>query len=393
MSPNQKPLIIAGSLLAFVVIVGGGLFALYRFNNDRSTTHSQSSTESIQQLYHDQIAGPPVLKAKATELQRTYITAHLEHKIKKGKNVLWCTTFQIAWNELCKLNGEPIQMANAPEMVTILNKQSVTRTDLDEDSYIAMAGIRGDGIIARIEKALEEKFHGQASPNDVLPLLRQTPTDFWITYCYLFKHLPFRYDFDRLPEGLSFSRDKVQCFGFDRKWKQHTFGLVGQVRARDYRNPDDFIVELITQSKTDRLILAKIHPETTLSQTIATVQKRMTRGKRASIVPQSSLMIPVLNFDLLRSFTELYDKTIRSNNPNTAGTPFVLALQQIRFRLDEKGAVLKSEAGAAGGGLDLPRPLNLIFNKPFLIMIKKTNAEMPYFALWVDNTELLVPFE
>ena len=391
MSPNQKPLIIAGTLLAFIVIVSGGIFALYCFNKGSSAAH----TESIRQLYHDQIAGPPVLKAKATELQRTYITPHLEHKIKKGKNVLWCTTFQIAWNELCKLNGEPIQMANAPEMVSILNKQSVTRTDLDEASYIAMAGIMGDGIITRIEKALEEKFHGQSSPNVVLPILKQTLTGFWITYCYLFKHLPFRYDFDRLPQGLNFSRDKVQCFGFDRKWVQHTSGLVGQVRVRDYRNPDDFIIELITQSKTDRLILAKIHPETTLSQTIMTVQKRLTRGKRASIVPQSSLMVPVLNFDLLRSFTELYGKPIRSNNPNIAGTPFVVALQQIRFRFDEKGAVLKSEAGGAGGGGSpkKPRPLNLIFNKPFLIMIKKTDAEMPYFALWVDNTELLVPFE
>ncbi|MHC4110242.1 MAG: hypothetical protein ACYSUY_04155 [Planctomycetota bacterium] len=387
MSPNQKPLIIVGTLLAFIIIVGGGIFALYCFNKG---TH----TESIRQLHHDQIAGPPVLKAKATELQRTYITPHLEHKIKKGKNVLWCTTFQIAWNELCKLNGEPIQMANAPEMVSILNKQSVTRTDLDEASYIAMAGIKGDGIIARIETALEEKFHGQASPNVVLPILQQIPAGFWITYCYLFKHLSFRRDFDRLPQGLNFSRDKVQCFGFDSKWKQHTFGLVSQVSVRDYINPDDFIIELITQSRTDRLILAKINPETTLSQTIEAVQKRLTNGKRAPIVFQSSLMVPVLNFDLLRNFTELYDKPIRSNNPNIAGTPFVLALQQIRFRLDEKGAVLKSEAGGAGGtGPPKPRPLNLIFNKPFLIMIKRTDAEMPYFVLWVDNTELLVPFE
>ena len=35
---------------------------------------------------------------------------------------------------------------------------------------------------------------------------------------------------------------------------------------------------------------------------------------------------------------------------------------------------------------------NLVFDKPFLVMIQRTGASQPYFALWVANAELLVPF-
>jgi hypothetical protein len=33
----------------------------------------------------------------------------------------------------------------------------------------------------------------------------------------------------------------------------------------------------------------------------------------------------------------------------------------------------------------------LIFDGPFLVMIQKAGSQNPYFALWVDNAELLVP--
>lgn len=31
----------------------------------------------------------------------------------------------------------------------------------------------------------------------------------------------------------------------------------------------------------------------------------------------------------------------------------------------------------------------MIFDKPFFIMLKKTNSQNPYFGLWVANTELM----
>ena len=73
--------------------------------------------------------------------------------------------------------------------------------------------------------------------------------------------------------------------------------------------------------------------------------------------------------------------------------PIVLAMQSIRFRLDENGAVLKSEAAVKVADKPLKKPRQLIFDKPFLILLERHGAEQAYIALWVDNPELLAPFK
>jgi hypothetical protein len=73
----------------------------------------------------------------------------------------------------------------------------------------------------------------------------------------------------------------------------------------------------------------------------------------------------------------------------------VSALQTIKFEMNEKGVELKSEAHIAfGGGREgePPRKHIMIFHQPFLVLLERTGARMPYFALWVDNPELLVPW-
>jgi hypothetical protein len=91
------------------------------------------------------------------------------------------------------------------------------------------------------------------------------------------------------------------------------------------------------------------------------------------------LFIPVIDFDVLRDYTEL-------TGPDSI---LDVALQQTRFKLTEKGAVLKSEAAIATRAASFK---NLIFDKPFLVLIQRADASQPYFALWVANAELLVPF-
>ena len=68
------------------------------------------------------------------------------------------------------------------------------------------------------------------------------------------------------------------------------------------------------------------------------------------------------------------------------GIPVVEAMQTIEFRLDRSGAMLESEALVAIAAI----PRNFVFNRPFLISMKKRDADRPFFVMWVDNAELLV---
>jgi len=336
---------------------------------------------------HAEIAGQPDLKADANQLKYTIVTPHLEQQIASNMNVLWCSTFQLAWNELCDLTGGPIVMESPPAMVPILNKRSASKEDLDQACYVAMAGLANEGIYRKIRKELKEKFKGQASPE----LLDATPEMDWVAYAYLFKELPFRWAFTRFHEKLMFEGYYVDSFGIDQLLdnQRDEVRMASQVDILDYRNNDDLIIELKTQAEDDRLILAKIPPEATLGETISAVEKRIQNAKPDKMRQLEDLYVPVLDFDILRRYSELCGHSIRTANKRLDGTSIVIAAQTVRFRLDERGAVLKSEAIMAGALMER----SFVFDKPFLILIKRREANRPYFALWVGNAELLVPVQ
>jgi len=331
---------------------------------------------------HAGITSPATVKANADQLPETVVTPHLECEITPGKNVLWCATFQLAWNEFCNLLGGPIRWADAPEMEKILNKRAVTQQDLDEPSYIAVAGRTTGGpddVRQRIARELHRKFGGAVSP-ELLSLVNDVPPGPWITCAYLFKELPFQWAFKRMGVGLMFAGCEVENFGiwqFLEREKDEA-KAASQVLVYDYREEDNFIMELRTRSKSDRLILAKIPPDRTLAETVTTVQRRLQQNKPGSLQHCADLFVPVIDFDVLRRYDELLGKD----------SPLAMSLQQIRFKLNERGAALRSAALAVTGLAEQ----DLVFDKPFLVMIQRTDASQPYFALWVANAELLVPF-
>ena len=76
----------------------------------------------------------------AANLRRTVVSPHLEYPITEGTNVLWCGSFQLAWNEACKLTGGDLAFDQPQSMVSILNKHAFTKDYLDDASFVAMAG-------------------------------------------------------------------------------------------------------------------------------------------------------------------------------------------------------------------------------------------------------------
>lgn len=328
---------------------------------------------------HDGIAGPAVLKAGADTLKATLVTPHLGCAISGDQNLLWCATFQLAWDVLCDLLGGPIASEAASDVVSLLNERRITAADVDEDSYVALAGHPTGGvddILDRISAALKQKFGGAAQPAMLPDRASLGPGD-WVAYAYLFKSLPFEWAFTRNRTwGMSFAGRDVQTFGIHQlsEHEEDEVSASRQVLVYDYRDANDFIIELKTRSKSDRLILAKTAPAPTLDQTIRAVQARLDVLPAKSMVKMSDLRICVLDFDITKHYAGLVEN-------GWAG-------QQIRFKLDETGAVLKSESMAFTA-----RTQDLVFDKPFLVWFLRAGAKNPYFALWVANAELLPPVE
>ncbi len=80
-----------------------------------------------------------------------------------------------------------------------------------------------------------------------------------------------------------------------------------------------------------------------------------------------------------------------------AGFLHLRRLQKIDFTLSRTGVVVKSEARTSARAIrsaaQLEKPRHLHFDRPFLIRVQKREPNaMPFFLMWVDNTELMQPY-
>lgn len=270
-------------------------------------------------------------------------------------------------------------------MVADLNKKTFTSADIDAASYVALAGFVKEGIHQKIRDALTAKFGSSNVPAPILD--KSSIEDHLVAYAYMFKRLEFAVPFERIDDGFNFSGVKVLAFGMAGEKPIHA-KMAPQAIILDLRDFNDFVVELKTKSMQDRLILAKIQPGKTLSETIRMVDDRIRAGRPEKCGPEDELGVPKFNLDIIRTYSEIERTELAVGNPKVGRGAFVTSAKQtIRFRMDEKGVVLKSQAHVIVG-----RSLYrcLVFDKPFLLMLKRTNAKVPYFAMWVDNPEVLV---
>jgi hypothetical protein len=93
------------------------------------------------------------------------------------------------------------------------------------------------------------------------------------------------------------------------------------------------------------------------------------------------LEVPETVWKIDHRLLELIDKVLAN-----VGGPIKDAMQILEFRLARSGAEVESEALIAAASA----PLRLVFDRPFLIYMQEQGADQPFFAMWVDNAELLV---
>jgi len=293
---------------------------------------------------------------------------------------------------------EDIRLADNPQTAHQLNRQLLGNDDVSSGSYVAEAGVLSQELIERINRGLQDKFGDRGGESFKMP---QTAAgvDRSLPMLTCKKSLEFRTEFEKLTTPVSFqangSSTPVVAFGIEKfTYSNHLHEkLQNQVAIFDYRDDNDFILSLTSKSDDDEIILAKVKPEKNLLDTYQTVAKRIDTGKKTEVWENESLKIPKIDFDLSYSFPELEGKRLLNNG--WEGWLIATALQDTRFKLDEKGAVLKSRAFFMATKAEAPapgkaKPRMFIFDKPFLIYLKQKIGKYPYFVLWINNPELML---
>lgn len=321
----------------------------------------------------------PVPPVDSRDLKDTLVVATDRAPVPDGKNVLWCASFQLAWDAFRRdlLGGAPLVLGPpAPaDEVAALNADTFPPGGIDPSSFVAIAG--RDGIGRRFQDAATAKFGDDASGLD----LPAVPPGDLAAFAMLLKNLPFEHPFENFKAGLRFagSTKTAGAFGMNQASDNPDLkAILEQVRVHadsTEGNGRTFVIELSVRGGHDRLLLARIDPAPTLRGTWERARDA-AHGPGEAAERGTVLGIPKLNLDVAHRFEEL----------EGGSEGLDAAFQRTRFRLDETGARLTSFAYAIQRGGMSPV---FLFDRPFLVALVQKGATRPYLLLWIGNDELL----
>lgn len=330
----------------------------------------------------------------STDLEQSIIVPTLDTSIPKGKNAIWCSSFQIAWNELNdNIIGEPIQIRNAEEISNRLNMAKQSHLDIPRDSYYAASGFAKDGIVEKIQLEMASRFPSVPKPQfDVL-----TPIGI-IAYSYLQANVKFKIPFFENHKEFTFKDSQgnatdVTSFGIrpedDYAYKKLRKQVNVLFYLADQRNWNltEFAIDLCKDSQPNQIVIAQIQPKETLAQMLEDLDQKIASFPKDKVLHQFGindvLLVPNMFWKITHHFEEIETKFLA--NPGYSTYWIKEAVQVVQFKLDRSGAELKSEAKIYAE----PVPKHFLFDRPFLVYMKKRGAKYPFFVMFVDNAELL----
>jgi hypothetical protein len=388
---------LAVGLVVVAVLLGTGIHHREKLLN-RMGIGPKSEPPTI---FTELDSGPqiqPTFVGESTKLKRTVILPTLDTPMVAGKNNIWCSTFQLSWNEMKDtVIRAPIHVGGgAEELSRRLNDARQTKADLNEDSYYIAAGRVKEGIVEKIQTDMASRFPSVPKPTF-------DPDAALIAYSYLETRLRFKVPFLQHEQPLNFqdstgNTSSVTSFGIRNGYIPAYKPIWEQIKILycthdPHHKVIEYALDLCKSSQPYQVVVAMVKPEETLEKTYQNLQELIGEvrdkgfGKNEDQWYQfdsvDDLAVPDMIWEITHHFTELEGKYVRE-----VGGPVITAMQMIHFRMDRSGVVMKSEAKFAPKAISK----DFILDKPFLLYLQKRDSEQPFFVMWVDNAELMRGF-
>ena len=312
------------------------------------------------------------------------IAAILDTPIENNSTIVYTAAFQMAWNELTEkvLNG-PVNYNTPNPIADILNQKQLTQADLPPESCIAVAN-RSDRVAQRkFKQRLDEFF-----PENQLKLPAASPG--LGTYAFLKYAVDFPQSFDPFHDDCLLFPDhegyaRLRCFGIENISEEDAKEK-DWIRIHDYQNFKNFIVSFETKEKEDEFVCAVIPQPKTLLEGFRQINKRIRDSNAQRMCEGESIRMPNVNLDMRCE----YNGPLTQNATNLAQPRM---LHQAFFKLNRHGAKFTAFADITDYNGAEPTERDLLFNKPFLMYLKRKSANLPYFVAWIGTPEFLEKFD
>ena len=353
----------------------------------------------------------------SNDLEQTSIIATLDSPLPKYHNIIWCSTFQMAWDILkLYIIGEPVEVLGAEEFANLLNSAEFSDKDLEVESYFAAAGLLGEGIIEEIQDEMQQLFPSEPAP--IFDDINELPLETIIAYSYLNADIEFEYpfyissvEFDFQDSNGTISEVTSFCTLSDADSSDMVREQVDVLyyKQGDQTSETKFAVDLCTYTNPYQIVLACVPQQENLGKTVDYAEQKISEfmqdpnyeelrklrpavtGGRFGEQPGDSLIVPAMLYKLTHHFTELEGRLIGNQPWLDQGYIMGKAMQVTDFALGRAGLVLKLDEDIVVTSATSVRRFH--FDRPFLIYIKKREpAACPFFVMWVDNAELMQEF-
>lgn len=280
----------------------------------------------------------------------TYQSTLDEHTV----NNLWIGTLDLAWKDLEEKVGGRIELEENIDIANELNNSSFSKDMLDENDYTI-----------NVTRTVTNGYNIETKLN---------------------KNLNFLYSFDNFNNDYNYTfgkdgNDYIKYFGINNASKEE---LNQNVEVLFYNGNNDFAV-LLNTKEGDEIILYRTDENKSFNEYYEDIKNKKDNYNGSTTFEENDeLLVPYVNVNGTVAYNELVDKIIK----NTNGMYISNVIQDVNFNLNESGCNMQSHATMTTEYLSVGSRY-FWFRDTFIIFMKEGNSNMPYFALKVDNQDIL----
>lgn len=277
-------------------------------------------------------------------------------------NNLWVGTLDLAWKDLEeKIGQDKIELEENVQIANELNASKFSKEMLDSNDYKI-----------NVERTWTDGYKIDATLN---------------------KELNFLEVFDNFSNDYNWtfgdSEELIKYFGINNASSEimnKNIEVLFYNRTGNKQQDNDFAVKLKTK-EGDEIILYRTDENKSFEEYYNDIKNKTNAytGNR-EFSENDELRVPYVRVNGMISYNELYGKKIK----NTNGLYIFDVIQNVNFSLNEKGCNLSSKATMVTEYLSASEDTRYCYFKDkFVIFMKEANSDNPYFALKVDNTDIL----
>ena len=274
-------------------------------------------------------------------------------------NNLWVGTLDLAWKDLAEKVGGKVELEENVEIANLLNASRFSKDMLDSNDY-------------KID-------------------VERTMTGGYKIDATLDKELNFLEVFDNFSNDYNWtfgdSDELIKYFGINNASSEDMNKNVEVLFYNKIANKaedNDFAVKLKTK-EGDEIILYRTDEEKSFDEYYKDiVDKTNAYTGNPEFGKEDQILVPYVRVNGMISYNELFGKYIKDTNMYIEDV-----VQNVNFYLNEKGCNLSSQATIVTECLSASDSRYCWFKDTFIIFMKEANCDTPYFALKVDNTDIL----